>query len=111
MDVTVDNVDVADSVIGHTSTASTSPPTRGDDLARRLPILRPQTDYVLLDEPLNNLELRHAVAMMRLLRRMADETSRAGRARHQRRVGPFRPDRRMRDGVVVAGDRIGVYYR
>jgi iron complex transport system ATP-binding protein len=31
------------------------------------------TDYVLLDEPLNNLDMRHAVQMMRMLRRMAAE--------------------------------------
>ena len=31
------------------------------------------TDYVLLDEPLNNLDMRHAVSMMKLMRRMADE--------------------------------------
>lgn len=31
------------------------------------------TDYVLLDEPLNNLDMRHAVQMMRLFRRMATE--------------------------------------
>lgn len=31
------------------------------------------TDYVLLDEPLNNIDMRFAVDMMRLLRRAADE--------------------------------------
>jgi iron complex transport system ATP-binding protein len=31
------------------------------------------TDYVLLDEPLNNLDMRHSVQMMRMLRRMATE--------------------------------------
>lgn len=31
------------------------------------------TDYVLLDEPLNNIDMRHAVGMMQLLRRAADE--------------------------------------
>jgi iron complex transport system ATP-binding protein len=31
------------------------------------------TDYVLLDEPLNNIDMRHAVDMMQLLRRTADE--------------------------------------
>lgn len=36
-------------------------------------VLCQDTDYVLLDEPLNNLDMRHAVAMMKLLRRMADE--------------------------------------
>ncbi|MDQ7990227.1 MAG: ATP-binding cassette domain-containing protein [Candidatus Dactylopiibacterium sp.] len=36
-------------------------------------VLAQDTDYVLLDEPLNNLDLRHASLMMRLLRRLADE--------------------------------------
>ena len=36
-------------------------------------VLCQDTDYVLLDEPLNNLDLRHAAAMMRLLRRATDE--------------------------------------
>ena len=36
-------------------------------------VLCQDTDYVLLDEPLNSLDMRHAVAMMKLLRRMADE--------------------------------------
>lgn len=36
-------------------------------------VLSQDTDYVLLDEPLNNLDMKHSVAMMGLLRRMADE--------------------------------------
>ncbi|WP_136518742.1 iron ABC transporter ATP-binding protein [Cellulomonas telluris] len=36
-------------------------------------VLCQDTDHVLLDEPLNNLDLRHAVGMMRLLRRATDE--------------------------------------
>lgn len=36
-------------------------------------VLCQDTDYVLLDEPLNNLDMRHAVDMMRVLRRAADE--------------------------------------
>jgi len=36
-------------------------------------VLCQDTDYVLLDEPLNNLDMRHAVDMMRLLRRAALE--------------------------------------
>src|SRR5690606_29832354 len=36
-------------------------------------VLCQDTDYVLLDEPLNNLDMPHAVAMMQRLRRMADE--------------------------------------
>lgn len=31
------------------------------------------TDYVLLDEPLNNIDMHHAVNMMQLLRRFVDE--------------------------------------
>jgi len=36
-------------------------------------VLAQDTEYVLLDEPLNNLDMKHAVAMMRMLRRAADE--------------------------------------
>ncbi|MBS7600883.1 ATP-binding cassette domain-containing protein [Pseudomonas sp. RC2C2] len=35
-----------------------------------------QTDYLLLDEPLNNLDMRHAVQIMRALRRLCDEFGR-----------------------------------
>ena len=31
------------------------------------------TKYVLLDEPLNNLDMKHSVTMMKQLRRAADE--------------------------------------
>lgn len=36
-------------------------------------VLAQDTDYVLLDEPLNNLDMPHARSMMRRLRRAADE--------------------------------------
>ncbi|MCL7715336.1 ABC transporter ATP-binding protein [Stenotrophomonas mori] len=36
-------------------------------------VLCQDTDYVLLDEPLNNLDLKHAASMMRLLRKAARE--------------------------------------
>ncbi|WP_040165819.1 iron ABC transporter ATP-binding protein [Microbacterium gorillae] len=36
-------------------------------------VLAQDTDYLLLDEPLNNLDVKHAVAMMQQLRRAADE--------------------------------------
>lgn len=36
-------------------------------------VLCQDTDYVLLDEPLNNLDLKHAVSMMQQLRRAARE--------------------------------------
>jgi len=36
-------------------------------------VLCQDTDYVLLDEPLNNLDMKHATAMMKLLRKAANE--------------------------------------
>jgi iron complex transport system ATP-binding protein len=36
-------------------------------------VLAQDTDYLLLDEPLNNLDMKHSVEMMQLLRRLADE--------------------------------------
>lgn len=39
-------------------------------------VLCQDTDYVLLDEPLNNLDMRHAVEMMQLLQRAARELGR-----------------------------------
>jgi len=36
-------------------------------------VLCQETQYVLLDEPLNNLDMKHSVAMMKQLRRAADE--------------------------------------
>ena len=39
-------------------------------------VLAQDTPVILLDEPLNNLDMRHAVQMMRLLRRLVDEDDR-----------------------------------
>nr|WP_272905496.1 ATP-binding cassette domain-containing protein [Sediminivirga luteola] len=39
-------------------------------------VLAQNTDYVLLDEPLNNLDMQHAVQMMSQLRNAADELGR-----------------------------------
>ncbi|MBB3999561.1 iron ABC transporter ATP-binding protein [Aureimonas pseudogalii] len=36
-------------------------------------VLAQDTDAILLDEPLNNLDMRHAVAMMQIMRRAADD--------------------------------------
>lgn len=36
-------------------------------------VLCQDTEYLMLDEPLNNLDMRHAVDMMKLLRRLTDE--------------------------------------
>jgi iron complex transport system ATP-binding protein len=63
------------------------------------------TDYVLLDEPLNNLDMRHAVAMMRMLRRMATELGKTVvLVVHDINFASCYSDRivAMRDGRVVA---------
>lgn len=39
-------------------------------------VLAQDTDYVLLDEPLNNLDMQHSVHMMQQLRKAADELNR-----------------------------------
>ncbi|MEM7445093.1 MAG: ABC transporter ATP-binding protein [Pseudomonadota bacterium] len=39
-------------------------------------VLAQDTDYLLLDEPLNNLDIKHAASMMGLLRRCADDLGR-----------------------------------
>ena len=36
-------------------------------------VLAQDTDYLLLDEPLNNLDMKHAMGMMKLMRQAADE--------------------------------------
>lgn len=36
-------------------------------------VLAQDTDYILLDEPLNNLDMRHAVEIMKVLRALVDE--------------------------------------
>ncbi|GAM76424.1 catechol siderophore ABC transporter [Vibrio ishigakensis] len=35
------------------------------------------TDYVFLDEPLNNLDIKHSVAIMKSLQRLAHESGKA----------------------------------
>lgn len=39
-------------------------------------VLAQDTKYILLDEPLNNLDLKHMAEIMKLIRRMADELGR-----------------------------------
>lgn len=36
-------------------------------------VLAQDTDYILLDEPLNNLDMKHSVQIMKVLRRLTDE--------------------------------------
>lgn len=40
-------------------------------------IMAQNTDYVLLDEPLNNLDMKHSLQIMRVLRRMVDQLGKA----------------------------------
>ena len=104
-------------------------------------VLAQDTEYVLLDEPLNNLDMAHGVAMMRLLRRLADELGKTVvMVVHDINFASIWSDRivALRDGRLVAqgsveemmrpevmaqvfdldfpielldGDRVGVYYR
>ncbi|GAA3642342.1 ABC transporter ATP-binding protein [Microbacterium awajiense] len=71
-------------------------------------VVAQDTRYVLLDEPLNNLDLRHAVDIMRLLRRMADDLDkRIVVVMHDINFASAHSDRivAMRGGRVVADDR------
>jgi iron complex transport system ATP-binding protein len=36
-------------------------------------VIAQNTDYILLDEPLNNLDMRHSVQIMKVLRRLVNE--------------------------------------
>lgn len=67
-------------------------------------VLCQDTEYVLLDEPLNNLDMKHAVSMMRRLRAAADERGRTVvLVLHDVNVASCWSDRiiAMRDGAVV----------
>jgi iron complex transport system ATP-binding protein len=68
-------------------------------------VLAQDTRYVLLDEPLNNLDLRHMTEIMRLVRTMADELGkRVVTVLHDVNFAATWSDRivAMRDGSVVA---------
>jgi iron complex transport system ATP-binding protein len=68
-------------------------------------VLAQDTKYVLLDEPLNNLDLRHMAEIMRLVRTMADELGkRIVIVLHDINFAATWSDRivAMRDGIVVA---------
>ena len=36
-------------------------------------VIAQNSDYILLDEPLNNLDMKHSVEIMKILRRLTDE--------------------------------------
>jgi iron complex transport system ATP-binding protein len=68
-------------------------------------VLAQDTEYVLLDEPLNNLDLRHMTEIMRLVRKMADELGkRVVTVLHDINFAATWSDRivAMRNGSVVA---------
>ncbi|MCF6507900.1 ATP-binding cassette domain-containing protein [Blastococcus sp. MG754426] len=68
-------------------------------------VLAQDTEYVLLDEPLNNLDLRHMTEIMRLVRQMADDLGkRVVTVLHDINFAATWSDRivAMRDGAVVA---------
>lgn len=68
-------------------------------------VLCQDTDYVLLDEPLNNLDLRHAVQTMDLVRRLADELDKTVLVvLHDVNVAAGHADRMLalRSGALVA---------
>ena len=67
-------------------------------------VLAQDTHYVLLDEPLNNLDMAHATGIMRLLRRLADERGKSiVLVLHDINYASAHSDRiiAMRNGVVV----------
>ncbi len=68
-------------------------------------VLAQDTEYLLMDEPLNNLDLRHAVEIMRLLRKAADELSkRIVLVMHDINFASVYSDRiiALRDGALIA---------
>lgn len=68
-------------------------------------VLAQDTDYVLLDEPLNNLDLRHATAIMRLLRKTAVERGKTiVLVIHDINIAAAYSDRiiAMKNGAIVA---------
>ncbi|MGB7448793.1 MAG: ATP-binding cassette domain-containing protein [Ornithinimicrobium sp.] len=68
-------------------------------------VLAQGTDYVLLDEPLNSLDMRHAAATMALLRRAADDLGRTVvLVLHDLNMASAHSDHvvAMREGEVVA---------
>lgn len=71
-------------------------------------VLCQDTDYVLMDEPLNNLDMRHATGMMKLIRKAADELGKTFViVLHDINFASIYSDRivAMRDGAVVRQGR------
>lgn len=66
-------------------------------------VLCQDTDYLLLDEPLNNLDMKHAVEMTRFLRRAVDELGKTVVVLHDINFASVYSDHivALRDGRVV----------
>jgi iron complex transport system ATP-binding protein len=68
-------------------------------------VLCQDTNYVLMDEPLNNLDMRHAAGMMKLIRRIADELGKTFvLVLHDINFASIYSDHivAMRDGILIA---------
>lgn len=73
-------------------------------------VLAQETNYVLLDEPLNNLDMRHSANMMALLRNVCDELGRTVvLVLHDINIAASYCDRivGLRDGAVVVNGPAG----
>jgi iron complex transport system ATP-binding protein len=75
-------------------------------------VLCQDTDYVLMDEPLNNLDMKQAATMMKLLRRIADDLQKTFvLVMHDINFASIYSDHivAMRDGTVVRqGPPVGI---
>lgn len=68
-------------------------------------VLAQDTEYVLLDEPTNNLDVYHATRMMRLIRRLCDELGKTVvLVLHEINLAAYYSDRicAFRDGKILA---------
>ncbi|AXH95372.1 iron ABC transporter ATP-binding protein [Ornithinimicrobium avium] len=77
-------------------------------------VLAQDTDYLLLDEPLNNLDMKHSAAMMSLVRRAVDELGKTVVVvMHDINFASAYSDHivAMRDGAVVAAGPPGQIMR
>lgn len=67
-------------------------------------VLAQDTEYVLLDEPLNNLDMKHSVQIMKMLRRLTDELGKTVvLVLHDINFASFYSDRivAMKNGCIV----------
>ena len=70
-------------------------------------VIAQNTEYVLLDEPLNNLDMKHSVQMMKVLRGLTDDVGKAVvRGGGDRKFASVYSDERviLKDGKVMKDD-------